>query len=123
MRSSEALSQAMPDANEDSSLFVYGSLLDAARRRKLLGRNAPTVAARLIGYERRRRRFFYVIERADAVTAGLVLLDLRVSDLEILDRYEEVPRLYRRERADVIDAGGRSLRCWVYLPTARLAAG
>jgi len=33
-----------------------------------------------------------------------------------------VPRLYTREKLEVADAGGAMLRCWVYLPTAKLLA-
>jgi gamma-glutamylcyclotransferase (GGCT)/AIG2-like uncharacterized protein YtfP len=113
----------MPAADQDAALFVYGSLLDAPHRHALLGHEVDTIPARLIGYERRRGRYFYVVRQAGAETAGLLLTGLAASDLARLDRYEEAPRLYTREHATVVEATGRTIRCWVYLPTARLLEG
>jgi cation transport regulator ChaC len=109
-----------PDSNSEGSLFVYGSLLDAARRVALLGREVAAVPARLRGYKRRRGRYFYIVERASAETPGLVLSGLGERDFALLDRYEEVPRLYTRVRVEVASAGGVALRCWIYLPTQAL---
>jgi gamma-glutamylcyclotransferase (GGCT)/AIG2-like uncharacterized protein YtfP len=113
----------MPVADQDAALFVYGSLLDASHRRALLGHEVDTMPARLIGYERRRGRHFYVLQQAGAETAGLLLTGLAASDFEVLDRYEEAPRLYTREHTTVVEATGRAIRCWVYLPTTRLPKG
>jgi len=106
-----------PDAESDGALFVYGSLLDRAHRMALLGREVAAYPARLEGYERRRGRYFYIIERAGVETPGLVLSGLGERDFSVLDRYEEVPRLYTRVKVEVADGGGGKLRCWVYLPT------
>src|SRR5277367_6833944 len=106
------------DAGSDEALFVYGSLLDADHRAALLGREVAAVPARMAGYERRRGRYFYIVERAGVETAGLVLSGLGERDFEVLDRYEEVPLLYTRVKVEVMDdAGGMARRCWVYLPT------
>ncbi len=103
-----------------SALFVYGSLLDAAHRAAVLGREVGAAPARLAGYERRRGRHFYLLARAGAQTEGLVLSGLDDRDFAVLDRYEEVPRLYTRERVAVVGAGGAAIECWVYLPAAAL---
>ena len=109
------------EVDSDGALFVYGSLLDAAHRAALLGREVAAALARLSGYERRRGRYFYIVARAGAETAGLVLSGLSERDFAALDRYEEVPRLYTRAKIEVADAGGGgTLRCWVYLPTPAL---
>jgi gamma-glutamylcyclotransferase (GGCT)/AIG2-like uncharacterized protein YtfP len=108
------------DADSDGVLFVYGSLLDAAHRAALLGREVAAAPARLNGYERRRARYFYIVERAGVETPGLVLSGLGERDLAVLDRYEEVPRLYTRVKVEVTNAGGTALRCWIYLPTPAL---
>lgn len=105
---------------QDSTLFVYGSLLDPAHRAELLGREIAAVKARLDGYERRRRRHYYLVPRAGAKTEGLVLKGLGARDFAILDRYEEVPKLYTRERVMVVGADRAEIECWVYLPTAVL---
>ncbi|MGA8567906.1 MAG: gamma-glutamylcyclotransferase family protein [Candidatus Binataceae bacterium] len=111
------------DTDSDGALFVYGSLLDAAHRAALLGREVAAAPARLEGYERRRGRYFYIVERAGVGTPGIVLNGLSERDFAMLDRYEEVPRLYTRVKIEVADAGsGAALRCWVYLPTPALLA-
>jgi gamma-glutamylcyclotransferase (GGCT)/AIG2-like uncharacterized protein YtfP len=102
------------------ALFVYGSLLDEGRRVELLGRKVAATPARLAGYERRHGRYFYIVERVGAETRGLVLSGLGERDLAVLDRYEEVPRLYTRAKVEAAGAGGAALRCWVYLPAPAL---
>ncbi|HVB81811.1 MAG TPA: gamma-glutamylcyclotransferase family protein [Candidatus Binataceae bacterium] len=111
---------SMPDADDDGALFVYGSLLDAAHRAAVLGREVAAAPARLEGYQRRRGRHFYIVERAGVETPGLVLSGLGERDFAVLDRYEEVPRLYARAKVAVTSAGGAAVRCWVYLPTRAL---
>lgn len=112
-----------PDADGDGALFVYGSLLDAAHRAALLGREVAAAPARLEGYERRRGRYFYIVARAGVETLGLVLSELGERDFAVLDCYEDVPRLYTRVKVEVADGGGAALRCWVYLPTPSLFGG
>ncbi len=76
--------------------------------------------ARLVGFERRRGRYFYIVPRAGAETAGAILLGLDPRDLQALDRYEEVPSLYTREVVTVRTGGGAKIACWCYLPTRRI---
>ena len=102
------------------ALFVYGSLLDEARRAEVLGRKVAATPARLAGYERRHGRYFYIVERVGAETRGLVLSGLGERDFAVLDRYEEVPRLYTRAKVEADDASGAALGCWVYLPAPTL---
>jgi gamma-glutamylcyclotransferase (GGCT)/AIG2-like uncharacterized protein YtfP len=99
-------------------LFVYGTLIRAGLRRRLLGRRVEARPARLPGFERRRRRHFYIMRRAGATTAGMLLFGLGERDLRVLDEYEQVPHLYRRKRLEAVDGNGRAQSCWVYLPTA-----
>jgi gamma-glutamylcyclotransferase (GGCT)/AIG2-like uncharacterized protein YtfP len=102
---------------QTSSLFVYGTLLNPSVRAQLLGRTIGAIPARLSGYARGQRRYFFVVEREDAETEGVVLTELTVRDFEVLDEYEEVPALYTRERITVSDGSGMRLECWIYLPT------
>jgi gamma-glutamylcyclotransferase (GGCT)/AIG2-like uncharacterized protein YtfP len=114
---------SMPGPDSDGTLFVYGSLLDASHRAALLGREVVAAPARFVGYERRRGRYFYIVERAGVATPGLVLSGLVERDFAVLDRYEEVPRLYTRVKVEVMGADAAPLICWVYLPTPLLLAG
>jgi hypothetical protein len=68
----------------------------------------------------RRGRYFYIVERGGAETTGLVLSGLGERDFAVLDRYEEVPRLYTRAKVEAAGASGTVLRCWVYLPAPAL---
>jgi cation transport regulator ChaC len=110
----------MSVAESDAALFVYGSLLDAAHRAEVLGREVDGAPARIVGYERRLRRHYFLLARAGAETEGLLLSGLSAHDFAILDRYEEVPQLYTRERITVVGSDGAAIRCWVYLPTGAL---
>ena len=103
--------------NDDQLLFVYGSLMDPAERILLLARVIEAVPARLSGYERGQKRYYFVAKRADAVTDGAILEGLGPRDFAILDAYEDVPALYTRERIEVLTVDGRRLECWIYLPT------
>ena len=98
-------------------LFVYGALLDAKLRARLLGRELRSEPACLPGYERRRKRYFFVTPCAGVSVPGEILSELLPVDFAILDRYEAVPRLYTRERAQAQNAAGQRVRCWIYLPT------
>jgi len=103
--------------HNDELLFVYGSLIDPAERVALLGRPVDAAPARLPGYQRGQKRYHLVARRAGALTDGAILEGLGPRDFAILDAYEEVPRLYTRERIEVLGADGRPLKCWIYLPT------
>ena len=104
--------------NDDQLLFVYGSLIDPAERQRLLGRPIEAIPARLFGYIRGNKRYYFVAKKADSVTEGAILEGLSARDLAILDDYEEVPKLYTRERIEVVATDGRTIECWIYLPTS-----
>jgi Gamma-glutamyl cyclotransferase, AIG2-like len=103
--------------NDDQLLFAYGSLINPAERLRLLGRPIEASPARLSGYARGRKRYYFVAKQADAVTDGAILEGLTAADFAILDAYEEVPTLYTRERIEVVAADACKIECWIYLPT------
>jgi gamma-glutamylcyclotransferase (GGCT)/AIG2-like uncharacterized protein YtfP len=111
-----------PRFDEDTSLFVYGSLLDATHREELIGRSVANVPATVRDFARGRSRYYYIVRRPNVETSGLLLLGLTPRDFEVLDRYEDIPRLYTRDKVEVA-AGGKTVRCWVYLPTPLVFAG
>lgn len=98
-------------------LFVYGTLLDATVRVRLLGREVASMPAALPNYARARGRYFFVQKSDGSMTPGLILVGLTARDFVILDQYEETPTLYTRELITVRVGGANLLRCWVYLPT------
>ena len=104
--------------NDDVLLFVYGSLMNPAERLRLLGRPIEASPARLSGYSRGKKRYYFVKKEEGAVTDGAILEGLSARELAILDQYEEVPTLYTRERIEVLAADGREIECWIYLPTS-----
>ena len=104
--------------DEGEILFIYGALMNPAERLRLLGRPVNASPARLAGYVRGKKRYYFVAKQAGAVTDGAILDGLSAEDLAILDQYEEVPTLYTRERIEVLTADGRKIECWIYLPTS-----
>lgn len=109
--------------DEESTLFVYGSLIDQKRRDAIIGRPVANSPATLPDYEPGRARYFFIRPQPGGATSGLILLKLTASDFEVLDRYEEVPRLYTREKISVDVPDGQQLRCWVYIPTPATVRG
>lgn len=103
--------------NRESFLFVYGSLMRDTERKRLLGRSVGAIPARLDGYRRGQSKYYFVARDSDAETEGAILLDLTERDFQILDEYEDTPRIYTRERISVIGSDGQSIECWIYLPT------
>lgn len=103
--------------DDDHLLFVYGSLMNPAERLELLNRPIEAVPARLNDYQRGQKRYHFVVRREGATTDGAILEGLGPRDFAILDAYEEVPRLYTRERIEVLTRDGRRLECWIYMPT------
>jgi gamma-glutamylcyclotransferase (GGCT)/AIG2-like uncharacterized protein YtfP len=106
----------MSGNHPQTRVFVYGSLLDGARQRRVLGREVRMLPARLLGYQRGRARYFYIVARPGAETEGAILLGLDA-------RYEELPNLYTREPVTVTTAGAGRITCWCYLPTPRAICG
>jgi hypothetical protein len=103
--------------NDDQRLFVYGSLINPAERLRILGSPIDASPARLLNYARGKKRYYFVAKQANAVTDGAILEGLTARDLAILDKYEEVPTLYTRDRIEVVTADARKIECWIYLPT------
>jgi gamma-glutamylcyclotransferase (GGCT)/AIG2-like uncharacterized protein YtfP len=113
----------MNKPDEQTMLFVYGSLMDPDRRQEIIGRRVDTVPATIHDYELGRARDFFIRERPGRSTEGLLLLNLTPEDFRLLDIYEEVPRLYTREKVEVFDERGDQISCWVYLPSASTQRG
>jgi len=110
----------MQSLDEDTTLFIYGSLLDQRHRETILGRRFRCLTATVQGYRRERIRYYYLRQHPNAETEGQLLLNLTPDDFRVLDRYEEVPVLYTREKLSVTAASGEAIRCWAYMPTARM---
>jgi gamma-glutamylcyclotransferase (GGCT)/AIG2-like uncharacterized protein YtfP len=97
-------------------LFIYGSLLDPDRRAEIIGRPTTAIPAVVHGYERARRRYWFIRPRESAIVCGAILTDLTPAELAVIDAYEEVPDLYTRERISVTLADDSIRECQVYLP-------
>ncbi len=109
--------------DEETTLFVYGSLVDPVCREEVICRPVGSRPATIRDYELGRARYFHIRRRLGASTPGLLLLNLTPHEFHALDRYEEIPRLYIREKVEVQDLSGNALQCWVYLPTALTLSG
>ncbi len=113
----------MVGRDKNFSLFVYGALLRPAERMRLLGRQIAARPAMLRGYARLHARHYFVVPREGAETPGEIVSGLSEREMRILDDYEDVPRLYTRDRIEVVDQDGTTLSCWIYMPTALARGG
>lgn len=97
-------------------LFVYGTLLSAQIRARVLGRAAPVLTARLTGYRRLTlagRHYPGLVRAHQGEVTGLLVEGLGRADLQQLDRYEG--QEYRR-RLLRVDTSSGPRQAWVYLP-------
>jgi hypothetical protein len=105
--------------------FFYGTLVDPALRRAVLGRMARRLApvpARLEEFEARLaagRRYPLVVRRRGAVLPG-ILMDLPGRAAARISAYEGPE--YRRVRRTVGTGAGRSVSAEIFLPIARARA-
>ena len=97
-------------------LFVYGTLMDAARLRTLTGHAFPHQPATLTGFVRIAPPggYPYVVPRAGGRVEGLLLEEVDPASLGALDAYEDEGRLYRRTAVEV-QVGSRRVGCDVYV--------
>jgi len=97
------------------SLFVYGSLLEPALRRRLLAREVAAEVASLTGYRAyflKNQDYPALRQVAGAVTTGLLIQGLSGDEMRRLDDYEG--ELYTRRKLKVCH-GYSSSWVWVYL--------
>ena len=96
-------------------VFVYGTLLDDARVRRVTGRVFARRRATLAGHRRcwPKNDPPYLTPDPVSTVEGDVLEGVDAAALAAFDAYEDEGRLYVREGVDVtIDA--TRVRCWVY---------
>ena len=97
----------LPARAELHELFVYGSLVDPGCLDDVLGHahQGERLAARLVGYERRKTDAFaysFIVSAAGRSVEGVLIMDLSPCDLRALDRYEDVDAgLYQRRLVEV----------------------
>ena len=104
----------------DVPLFVYGTLLDEARLRSIVGRLFASVPARLDGFRREPGAAGYptVVPCPGESVTGLLLHDVDPDALRALDAYEDEGRLYARQPATV-HVDGRAVACQLYVALPR----
>jgi len=106
-----------------SRLFVYGTLMDDERVRRLVGRPLPRRPAVLEGYCRTLDPsigYPVVHPLAGSSVDGLLLDDVDERTLAALDAYEG-PR-YRRVTVRVQTSDGGAVDAYVYVPARRSAS-
>lgn len=96
-------------------LFVYGTLKDKDVQKILFEKELNCKEARLYDWAvfEDVDGYYYISRSNDDVVEGLVL-ELNAKQLEIADKWEEVP-IYNREKVQiVIDETGSKETVWVY---------
>lgn len=94
-------------------VFVYGTLKVADLRRLILDRDIPAVSAVLYDYTLKERDGFYFVSSEEGEQVKGSVICLTEAELEICDKWEEVP-LYERIRVSVI-INGKKYMVWVYV--------
>jgi gamma-glutamylcyclotransferase (GGCT)/AIG2-like uncharacterized protein YtfP len=88
-------------------LFAYGSLVEPGCLDEVLGYKhlGERLRARLTGYRRITSDTYpypYIVEAVGDCVEGVLLMDLSSSEMQVLDRYEEVDTgIYRRQLTEV----------------------
>jgi len=101
-------------------LFVYGTLRDAARVRRVVGRGLPSRPAVLEGYRRvldRSIGYPVVRPQAGCRVDGRLLDEVDADALAALDAYEG--HHYRRVVARVHTHDARAVHAYLYIPIAQ----
>ena len=107
-----------PPPHEVTHVFAYGTLVSPECLAQVLGHKhlGERLAARLDGFKRVESSAYaypYIVEAGGNAVDGVLLFDLSLSDMQALDRYEEVEAgMYRRKIVDVTawGCGPRSAR-------------
>ncbi len=103
-------------------MFVYGELCKPPVLLEVLGRVPDAEPAILDGFRRELNPatgYFRAIRHAGALIAGLLLEAIETSELDKLDRFENVDgREYTRIAVDVKTLGSATTRtAWIYVAT------
>ena len=91
----------LDDITEGDAIFVTGKLMDPEFVREIIGHHVPFTAAVARNYARGERgrgkeKTLLLEPRPGAIVVGVLLLKLTRSDMDALDRFEQIPRLRRR---------------------------
>jgi len=101
-------------------LFAYGSLLDPVIQEKLFKRTLTSEAkAILLNWEKyTHEEYPYILPKQGSQVHGEIIA-LEDKELAIADQWEEVPRVYQREKLEVKLTDGSQLKVWVYIKKPR----
>lgn len=106
----------MVNDSKDILLFAYGTLLDKKICNKLFGEQPTWVAkARLNGWQKNTsEKYPYLVKNENCIVEGAIL-QLTPSQLEIADKWEEVPEVYYRTLLVAETEDLQRINAWVYL--------
>ncbi len=91
----------LTDVTEGDAIFVTGKLMDPEFVRNVTGRYIPFTAAVARNYARGERgrgkkKILLLESRPGGIVIGVLLLKLTRSDMDALDRFEQIPQLRHR---------------------------
>lgn len=96
-------------------LFAYGSLLKRQTQKELFGQFLPVFSKAVLKdwVFIKSKDFPYILPSEGKMVEGLVL-ELTSQQLEIADKWEEVPQVYQREKLTVRTTDGSYFNVWAY---------
>lgn len=98
---------SLDDVTQGEAVFVSGKLMDPDFVRDIAGRTIPFTSAVAKDFARGERgqgsdRMLLLEPSSGGFVLGALLLKLTPSDLETLDKFEQVPNVRRRASIDVV---------------------
>ncbi len=97
------------------SLFVYGTLKDKSIFKLIIGHDATFKDSFLLGYRQTSKLKIKKGNKDDKVVGKLVE-NITKSDLETIDQYEVIGKLYNRKKLMINIGNGENKLAWVYVP-------
>jgi hypothetical protein len=98
---------SLDDVTRGEAVFVSGKLMDPDFVRGIVGRTVPFTSAAAKNFARGERgrgsnRMLLLEPSSGGFVLGVLLLKLTPSDLEALDKFEQVPDVRRRAPIEVV---------------------
>lgn len=97
-------------------IFAYGTLLNADIQQQLFGRKLAAGLPAVLNNFRKytHEKYPYIVPSEGWSVEGRIL-SVTAAELEIADRWEEVPEVYQRKRVRVDIKKNKFAHTWVYV--------
>lgn len=97
-------------------IFAYGTLLEPDIQLQLFGRQLEAESTALLNNYRKytHEKYPYILPSKGSLVEGKIIF-LTKAELEIADRWEEVPVAYTRQKVQVKEGNHTLTEVWAYI--------